>query len=174
MDGQRNGQRREQLTLALGERREVGGDAVSMVTSARTRIHASRDARGRFVAGACATATAPRVRTLPARGSRGRFVAYPTANAPSWYVFCCDGYRIAGEPAAPLSPTIAPRQHELPRAIVCSRRPRATRVHLENTFAFLLLMITLAWYWWHLPATASLSLHQFPLSEHARLPSLRL
>lgn len=144
-------QRREQLALALGEQREVGEHAAPRVPSARTRIRWSRDAHGRFVAGIGAAESAPRVRTLPARDSRGRFVAFPTTNAPSWFVFCCDSYRIAGEPATALSPTVAPRLHELPRAIVRRRHRRVTRTQLENAVAFLLLMIVLAWYWWHLP-----------------------
>jgi hypothetical protein len=102
------------------------------------------------VAATGAPERAPRVRTLPARDSRGRFVAFPTTNAPSWFVFCCDSYRIAGEPPTTLSPKVAPRLPELPRAIVRRRRPRVTQAQLENAVAFLLLMIVLAWYWWHL------------------------
>lgn len=141
---------REQLALALGEQREVGNRAPVTVTSARRRIRGSRDASGRFMAGTRPERVS-RVRTLPARDSRGRFVAFPTTNAPSWFVFCCDSYRIAGEPATTLSPMVAPRLHELPRAIVRRPRPQVTRAQLENAVAFLLLMIVLAWYWWHLP-----------------------
>ncbi|HEX3764858.1 MAG TPA: hypothetical protein VHW23_39450, partial [Kofleriaceae bacterium] len=38
-----------------------------------------------------------RVRSLPSRGARGRFAAFSTTSAPSWYVFCADGYRIPGD-----------------------------------------------------------------------------
>jgi hypothetical protein len=130
----------EQLALALDERRQAGEHATSTVTCVT---------RSRFVRGTGVPQGGPRVRALPARDSRGRFVAFPTTNAPSWFVFCCDSYRIAGEPAVPLLP--APSLHEFPHAIVACRRPRVTRAHLENAIAFLLFMITLAWYWWHLP-----------------------
>src|SRR5215468_6674512 len=77
----------------------------------RARNLPPRDARGRLVARPGATLRTARVapvvprdtsghaRTLPSRDSRGRFVAFPTTSAPSWYVFCADGYRIAGHNA---------------------------------------------------------------------------
>lgn len=133
-------ERWEQLVLALDEQRQAGEHATSTVT---------RVTRGQVVPRTNAPERAPRVRALPARDGFGRFVAFPTTNAPSWFVFCCDNYRIAGEPATPL--LSAPSLHEFPRAIARCRRPRLTRAHLENAVAFLLFMITLGWYWWHLP-----------------------
>lgn len=85
------------LVLALGERDPDGQCATSAITSAPARHRRARDARGRCVADAGVTPKVPRVHTLPSRDSRGRFVAYPTTHASSWYVFCCDSYRIAGE-----------------------------------------------------------------------------
>ncbi|HEX8112844.1 MAG TPA: hypothetical protein VF516_34170 [Kofleriaceae bacterium] len=66
------------------------------------------DARGRSVARPGAAPKTARVApampgdasgqalSLPSRDARGRFVAFPTTSAPSWYVFCADGYRIPG------------------------------------------------------------------------------
>src|SRR5690349_20652331 len=59
-----------------------------------------------------------RMRTMPARDSRGRFVSFPTTDAPSWYVFCADGYRIPGEPLAEAIAPLAPvKRQSLPRAV---------------------------------------------------------
>src|SRR5262249_55840548 len=83
-------------------------DMVEMATAPNARTHTlpPRDSRGRFVARSGTAPKAPRVRSLsqrddrrrmrmlPPRDARGRFVSFPTTNAPSWYVFCADGYRI--------------------------------------------------------------------------------
>jgi hypothetical protein len=121
------------------------------VASAPTTPRA-RDARGRFVSRAGSVPSARRVRTLAARDSRGRFVAFPTTQAPSWYVFCADGYRIPGEPQAGAQPAIAPAApHERPCATVPERRPRFARTELQSALLVLLLIVVSAWYGFHLP-----------------------
>jgi hypothetical protein len=155
MVGQRNaqvGRHPRQLSLALGERFAVKGQHVLAIPGASMRGRGLRDARGRLVAGAAGAVKPRRVRELPSRDSRGRFVAYPTSNAPSWYVFCCDGYRIPEDRPAPPPPPIAPAPpHALPHAIARPRRAWLTRSYLENAILFVLFVIAAAWYWWHLP-----------------------
>jgi hypothetical protein len=155
MIGQRStraGRWQGQLALALVELQPDGERAVSRATRALAGLRRTRDARGRFEAGANVTAKAPRVRTLPSRDNRGRFVSYPTTNAPSWYVFCCDGYRIPGETPGSLLPPIAPvAPHALPRAIAQPRRPWLTRSDLQSGLLVLLVLLVSALYWWHLP-----------------------
>jgi hypothetical protein len=150
MVGQRNaqdGRHREQL--ALGAWLAVEGTDAWAPPSTPTRSNRLRDARGRFVAGAAGAVTPRRVRTLPSRDNRGRFVAYPTSDAPSWYVCCCDGYRIPEDRPTPLPPPVAPAA--LPRAIARPRRTWLTRSHLQNAIVFVGFVIAMAWYWWHLP-----------------------
>jgi hypothetical protein len=158
MVGQRNaqvGRHPEQLALALGERLAIEGQNVRAMPDASTRDRRprdARDARGRSVAGATGAAKPLRVRTLPSRDSRGRFVAYPTSDAPSWYVFCCDGYRIPEDPPAPPPPLIAPTApRALPRAIARSRRAWLTRPYLENAILFVLFVTAVILYLRHLP-----------------------
>lgn len=142
----------QQLPLALGE--PLGGEAqkVHTIPGDPTRRRRPRDVRGRFMAVAVGAAKPRRERPLPSRDSRGRFVACPTSDAPSWYVFCCDGYRIPEEPPAPSAPLITPvAPHALPRAIVRPRYAWLSRSHLENAILFVFFVITLALYWWHLP-----------------------
>jgi hypothetical protein len=142
----------EQLALALGERLVIEGQHVHAIPGAPTRGRRSRDARGRFVADAAGAVKPRRVRALPSRDSRGRFVAYPTSDAPSWYVFCCAGYRIPGDRPAPPPPQIAPAApRALPRAIARPRRAWLTRSYLGNAILFVLFVIAMAWYLWHLP-----------------------
>lgn len=141
----------QQLALALGESLRVDAQRVRAIPGAPTRGRRPRDARGRFVAVTAGAAKPRRERALPSRDSRGRFVAYPTIDAPSWYVFCCDGYRIPGEPPAPSAPLITPVvPHALPRAIARPRCAWLVRSYLENAILFVLLVIAMALYWWHL------------------------
>ncbi len=155
MVGQRNaqvGRQPEQLALALGEPLAVEGQHVRAISAASTRGRQPRDARSRFAAGAAGAVKPRRVQALPSRDSRGRFVAYPTSNAPSWYVFCCDGYRIPeDQPVPPPPPVVPAAPRALPRAIARPRRAWLTRSYLENGILFLVLVIAMAWYWWHLP-----------------------
>jgi hypothetical protein len=92
------------------------------------------------------------VRALPARDGRGRFVAYPTSQAPSWYVFSADCYRIPGEPAAPALPAVAaPVPNSLSRRTTRTRRPWFTSSELQSAFLVLLVLIATAWYAVRLP-----------------------
>ena len=155
MVSQRNaqvGRHPQQLALALGEPLAVEGQQVHAIPDASTRDRRPRDARGQFVAGAARAVKPRRAGALPSRDGRGRFVAYPTSNAPSWYVFCCDGYRIPEDRPTPSPPPIAPAApHALPHAIARPRRAWLTRSYLENAILFILFVIAAAWYWWHLP-----------------------
>lgn len=146
------GRHSQQLALALSEPLGVEAQKVRAIPGAPTRGRRPCDARGRFVAVPAGVAKPRRERALPSRDSRGRFVAYPTSDAPSWYVFCCDGYRIPGEPPAPSPPLIAPAApRALPRAIARPRRARFTRSYLANAILFVLYVISMALYLWHLP-----------------------
>ena len=120
--------------------------------SAPIRALRPRDARGRFVRRAEAKPTSARVRRLLPRDGRGRFVAYPTTDAPSWYVFSTDRYRIPGEPAAPVLRVAVPaalpsRQRTTGR----TRRPRFTRSELQSVLLMLLVIVVSTWYGFHLP-----------------------
>lgn len=135
--------------------------------SARTCTLPPRDARGRFVARAGAAIEAPRVRSLPprndrgrvrvlpSRDARGRFVSFPTTNAPSWYVFCADGYRIPGEVKvismqvyAPPSP---PAQRFPSARVVRRQRPRMRRDEIMTWLGMLLFLVGMFWYGLSLP-----------------------
>jgi hypothetical protein len=155
MVGQRNAQvgcYPRQLALVLGEPLAVEGQHVRAIPGASMRDCRPRDARGRFVPGAAGTVKPRRLRTLPWRDSRGRFVAYPTSNAPSWYVFCCDGYRIPEDPLVLPPPPVAPAvRHALPRAIAQPRRTWLIRSYLGNAILFVLLFTAVTLYLWHLP-----------------------
>ena len=155
MVGQRSaqvGRHPRQTAFAFGERLPVEEPQVQAIPDASTRDHRGSDARGRFKAGAARAVKPQRVRALPSRDSRGRFAAYPTSSAPSWYVFCCGGYRIPENQPAPPPPPIAPAApHALPRAIARPQRAWLTRSHLENAILFVLLMVATIWYRWHLP-----------------------
>jgi hypothetical protein len=152
MAGQRNAQVGRQLTLALGERLAIERQPVHAVPDPSAQGRRPRDARSRFVAGAAGAVKPRRERALPSRDSRGRFVAYPTSAAPSWYVFCCDGYRIPEDRPASPPPLIAPAAPStLPRAIARPRSAWLTRSYVENAILFVLFMIVMAWYLWHLP-----------------------
>jgi hypothetical protein len=137
----------KQLALALGE---VHEPAAPVVTRARMQRRSSP--AGTLAAHLDVTQGLRPARTLPARDGRGRFVAYPTTNAPSWYVFCCDSYRIVDERPEALVPPAAPRAlPTLAHAIAQPRRWRCTRTDAQNGLAFLLLVLVLTWYWWQLP-----------------------
>jgi hypothetical protein len=154
MVGQRNaqvGRHPQQLALALGEWVTVEGQHVHAIPNTSTRDRRSRDARGRLVAGVAGAVKSRRLRALPSRDSRGRFVAYPTSDAPSWYVFCCDGYRIPDDRPAPPPLIVPAAPRALPRAIARPQRAWLTRSYLENAILFLLFVTAMAWYLWHLP-----------------------
>lgn len=141
----------QQLTLSLG-----GHDLTRVPTPrAATRTRIARRPIDRNTASASIKAKATRTRTLPSRDNRGRFVSFPTTDAPSWYVFCADGYRIPGEPLpveiAPAAPTA---RKPLPRAVARSRRTprwRLTRADLLTYSLFVIAYIALLWYGLHLP-----------------------
>lgn len=110
----------------------------------------ARDAR--VLARAGAPAIARRMHKTPPRDRRGRFVALPTTEAPSWYVFSADGYRIPGEaPPEPTPPYAVPRRQPLPRAVAWPRRRRPTRAALLMYLVGVVGYIAMLWYGLHLP-----------------------
>ena len=141
----------QQLALALGGHDLVPGPPANAATRTRdTRTHNHRS-----TARATDIGKVARARTMPSRDSRGRFVSFPTTDAPSWYVFCADGYRIPGEPPtdaiAPAAPTA---RQPLPRAVARSRRvsrTRLTRAELLTYLVFVVGYIAVLWYGLHLP-----------------------
>lgn len=89
---------------------------------------------------------------MPARDSRGRFVAGPRCEAPSWYVFSADAYRIPGastpqQPAAPAPsmPATAPRQTD-------SLERRRARDMLHSALLILIILVASGCYAAHLLA----------------------
>src|SRR4051812_40392773 len=93
-----------------------------------------------------------RARTVPARDSRGRFVAGPRSEAPSWYVFAADAYRIPGEPPpqrpappAPSVPAAAPRRAD-------SLERRRARDMLHSTLLMLIILMASGCYAAHILA----------------------
>lgn len=95
-----------------------------------------------------------RASPMPARDSRGRFVAGPRSEAPSWYVFSADAYRILGEPppqlpvpvpAAPSAPAAAPRRTD-------SLERRRTRDLLHSALLVLIILAASGCYAVHLLA----------------------
>ena len=138
----------QQLALALG-----GRDLVFAPTAcAATRTRDAQTPNHRSTVRATVTSKVARTRTMPSRDSRGRFVSFPTMDAPSWYVFCADSYRIPGEP---LTDAIAPTARQpLPRAVARSRRiprTRLTRTDLLTYLVFVVGYIAVLWYGLHLP-----------------------
>ena len=100
----------------------------------------------------CAAPRVRRARTMPARDSRGRFVAGIRTEAPSWYVFSADAYRIPGEPplqqpvpVAPSMPAAAPRRTD-------SLERRRTRDLLHSTLLVLIVLAASGWHAVHLLA----------------------
>ena len=129
--------------------------AIEPTPSAATRTRVERTPIDRTAAGAHRTVEVARVCTMPSRDSRGRFVSFPTTDAPSWCVFCADGYRIPGEPLpeALASSALTARQ-PLPRAVARSRRTprlRLTRADLLTYLVFVVGYIAVLWYGLHLP-----------------------
>jgi hypothetical protein len=130
----------------------------------RARNLPPRDARGRFVARSRATSrpasvspsatrdAAGRTRSLPARDARGRFVAFPTTSAPSWYVFCADGYRIPGsadvmtavDPAAQPEPLLAPAR------VLRHRRPAMRWDEVATWLLIATFVVVIGWQMIHL------------------------
>lgn len=138
----------QQLALALS-----GHDLVLVATTrAVTRTRDARTSSHRSALRATVPSKAVRARTMPSRDNRGRFVSFPTTDAPSWYVFCADGYRIPGEP--PTDATAPTARQPLPRAVARSRRiprTRLTRADLLTYLVFVVGYIALLWYGLHLP-----------------------
>jgi hypothetical protein len=92
---------------------------------------------------------------MPSRDHRGRFASFPNTDAPTWYVFCAEAYRIPGEPPAyTIAPTAPAARQPLPRAVARSRRILRTRLTRADLITYLVLVvgyIALAWYGFHLP-----------------------
>ena len=146
----------QQLALALPGYSQAIEPILTPTPRAAKRMRHARTGGDRSRARARATAEAARVRTMPTRDSRGRFVSFPTIDAPSWYVFCADGYRIPGEPGPEaITPSAPAAPQPLPRAVARSRRrtPRArlTRADLLTYLAFVVGYIAVLWYGLHLP-----------------------
>ena len=141
----------QQLALAFA------GHHLALVPTARaaTRTRGAQTPTDRSTARAGVTAKVARTRTTPSRDSRGRFVSFPTTDAPSWYVFCADGYRIPGEPPTDaIAPSAPTARQPLPRAVARSRRisrTRLTRVDLLTYLVFVVGYIAVLWYGLHLP-----------------------
>lgn len=131
----------------------------------RARILPPRDARGRFVARPGATLrparTSPlrsrdasgRVRSLPSRDARGRFVAFSTMSAPSWYVFCADGYRIPGDEvrATAIDARLARESQALPPArAMRRRRPAMQWDEIATWLLIATFVVVVGWQMLHL------------------------
>jgi hypothetical protein len=142
------GHRHEQLTLALIAQLNTHGSRISTMIERRTRIRPARESCKPRAARATTAPGAARARKVPSRDNRGRFVAYSTTNAPSWYVFCCDGYRIPGEAPVALPPAAVP----VP-ASATPRKPRLQirRADVESLALVLLILMVSAWYGLQLP-----------------------
>src|SRR5882724_359811 len=124
----------QQLALAFT------GHHLALVPTARaaTRTRGAQTPTDRSTARAGVTAKVARTRTTPSRDSRGRFVSFPTTNAPSWYVFCADGYRIPGEPPADaVAPSAPTARQPLPRAVARSRRTSRMRLTRADLLTYL-------------------------------------
>ena len=104
------------------------------------------------------TPKARRACTMPARDSRGRFVAGTRSDAPSWYVFSADAYRI---PAAPLPPPALPSAPSAPtaarRRTASAHRP-CSRDLLHSALLVLIILVASGCYAVHLLATRAHSL----------------
>ena len=141
----------QQLALALA------GHPLALAPTPRVamRTRGAQTPTVHSTASARVTAKVARTRTMPSRDGRGRFVSFPTTNAPSWYVFCADGYRIPGEPPADTIAPVAPTApHPLPRAVARLRRSprtRLTRADLLTYLVFVVGYIAVLWYGLHLP-----------------------
>jgi len=132
----------------------------------RARNLPPRDARGRFVARPRATPrpasvspsatrdAAGRARSLPSRDGRGRFVAFPTTSAPSWYVFCADGYRIPGpaDMMTSVDPRPAPQPEPLlpPARVLRRRRPAMRWDEVATWLLIATFFVVVGWQMLHL------------------------
>ena len=114
-----------------------------------THILPPRDSRGRFVARSAAFPKTRRTRLLPARDGRGRFVASTPVEAPSWYVFSADAYRIPGEPTAPI---LATAPIASPRRTSRTVRHRFSRAELQSALLVLIIIVVSGCYALHLTA----------------------
>ena len=126
----------------------------AVAPSARTLSLPPRDACGRFLARPSTAPKAQRVGVLPSRDARGRFVSFPTINAPSWYVFCADGYRIPGEAEVmPIliveRPVLQPQP--LPPARVVRRRQPWRRGETVTWLVMVVFLVAIGWYGLTLP-----------------------
>jgi hypothetical protein len=134
--------------------------------SARPRTLPARDARGRFVAVLGTGSETPRARALPSRDdrrrarvlpsrdARGRFVSFATTTAPSWYVFCADGYRIPGD-AEVVAMTVdarpAPEPQPLPPArVMRRRRPAMQWDEIATWILIAIFVVVVGWQMLHL------------------------
>jgi hypothetical protein len=128
----------------------------------RARHLPPRDARGRFVARPGAmpktvrvAPAAPcdasgRVCALPSRDARGRFVAFPTTEAPSWYVFCADGYRIPGHTEVMAMAVDAQPQPLPPARVMRRRRPAMQWDEIATWILIAIFVIVVGWHMLHL------------------------
>lgn len=68
-------------------------------------------------------------------------------NAPSWYVFCCDGYRVPGAPESP-----KPAAPVIVSACAKARktRSRIQRGDIESLAIAVLVLVASVWYRLHL------------------------
>ena len=106
------------------------------------------------------TCAAPRVRrsrTMPARDSRGRFVAGVRTEAPSWYVFSADAYRIPGEPPRqqPVLVPVSPSVPAAPPRRKDSLERRRARDLLHSALLVLIILAASGWHAAHLLAARS-------------------
>ena len=139
----------QQLALALGGRDMVLASTPRDATYRRDAGTPRYDGKARETV----TGNVARRRTMPSRDSRGRFVSFPTIAAPSWYVFCADGYRIPGDPPDAIAWTTPTERQPLPRAVARSRRiprTRLPRAHLLTYLVFVVGYIAALWYGLHL------------------------
>jgi len=109
-----------------------------------------RDSRGRLLSSGAAVSHARRIRKLPARDCRGRFVPAGPSDAPSWYVFSADAYRIPAERVELFVPNAAesvvsnartPAQSAPPRRAASVRRYGFLRDRWESGVVVLLFML---------------------------------
>src|ERR1044071_1169293 len=141
----------QQLTLAFAAQYV----SRALTPSAARLTHGAQTPTNRSTARKTVIGRVARTRTMPARDSRGRFVSFPTTDAPSWYVFCADGYRIPGEPLPEVVAPVAPTTRQpLPRAVARSRRTPRVRVTRAQLLTYLVCVVgylALLWYGLHLP-----------------------
>ena len=139
----------EQLTLALAVPTEDRRPGASVVPGHRR--HGFSVLRSRRLHPGGATAPSVRIRKTPSRDSRGRFVAFATTTAPSWFVFCCDGYRIRGE--ASETPVSTSASIPVP-ARPPKRRFFLHRAEIENLALMLVFFVACFLYRLHLQVAA--------------------